>query len=197
MNKNIYYNYTQVSSMLDESDITLKWWIKELDEYLNIPNNNNGDKIFRDEDIYNLKNVKKLIRDDNYTLTQVKNHYSNSEKNINVLDINNQQQIELFKNILINEMDLKINLFKTDLLNQQKEMFLRLLDSQIKLNDDLVSTVSKVVELKNSELYNEIDVKHKEVLRVSNFNADNIRKTLEKRREANQSWYIKLIKKFK
>ena len=199
----VYYNYVQAASMIGEPDATLRWWVQELDTILNLPTNERGTKRFRLEDIEKLKYIRKLIREDKYSLAQVREYCgeSFSKGSSGLISVNGQQQLKELMDIMSNEFELRINSFKEDMLNQQKEMILKLLEGQMQLNAELISEVSDIAAAKTSEAVKEVqsiksdmnDIKQRqeETIRVSNFNAEEIRRRLESRKP----WYIKLIRK--
>jgi hypothetical protein len=183
-----YYSYIQVASIVGVSDTALRYWISELKDYISIDEETLTSGRFALNDIDVLINIKRLIVDDKLNLVQIKEYYS-TNNGVSIVSNNSPE-------VIYNEFKSYLDAFKEDILSQQKDLILRLLDSQIKLNDDVVSMVSKVSDLKNEELYNKIEANQKEVIRVSNFNAEQIRIQLEERRkEANKSWWMKLLGK--
>lgn len=189
--EDLNYSYIQAAQIVGESDTTLRYWVNELKPIVNTDDSVNN-KVFRYEDIDKLINIKKMIRVDGFTLSDVRDYYNNKK------EVVVQNRTELATKSFFNELELRMNSFKDDILNEQKDMMLKLLDGQIKLNDDLVAMISSVNEMRNDELYEKIESKQNEVVRVSKFNAELIREQLEARRqEANKPWYLKLKDKLK
>ena len=190
----VFYNYVQAASMVGESDTTLRWWVQELDSILNLPTTDKGTKRFKKKDIENLIYIKKLIREDHYTLAQVKEYcgerFSEDDALINM---DNQLQVKAFISALANEFDVKINEMKSDIINQQKELIFKLLENQIQLNEETAKIVSKSTELRNEELINNFTKINKDMSEEISNKISEVEENLSKR-EDNLDLYFSEIK---
>ncbi len=149
----VFFNYVQAASMVGESDTTLRWWVQELEDILHLPTTDKGTKRFKKKDIENLIYIKKLIREDKYTLSQVREYCGERfEKDDALINMDNQLQVKAFISALTTEFDLKINEMKSDMLNQQRELILKLLENQVNLNEEVVKKVSESIESRNDGL---------------------------------------------
>ena len=106
----IYYNYVQAATMVGESDTTLRWWVQELDSVLDLHTTEKGTKRFRKEDIENLIYIRKLVREDGYTLSQVRAYCSEKSSEDNELvNLDNQVRVKDFIAALTNEIEVKMS----------------------------------------------------------------------------------------
>ena len=76
-----YYSTEEVSKILDEEVKTINYWCVKLDSILNI-NLVGRERIFNDTDLNNLKQIKRLIREEKMDTDQVKQYLSEPETKI-------------------------------------------------------------------------------------------------------------------
>lgn len=67
----LYYSISEVSELIDEEQHILRYWEKEF-EQLKPKKNRGGNRIYSDKDIFILKTIKKLLREDKLSLKGAK-----------------------------------------------------------------------------------------------------------------------------
>lgn len=110
--KKLYYSITEVGKEVDEETHILRYWEKEF-EQLNPRKNAAGNRIYTEEDIAIVREIKKLIRDEKLSLSGAKERMHNFDKknklpfksDENENNISKENLIEL-KNILKEISDL-------------------------------------------------------------------------------------------
>lgn len=146
----VQYNYIQTAKMIDESDSTLRYWVGQFKDILHL-NKFDGKTIrFTKKDIENLRFIKKLIREDHYTIAQVREYCGKRfESSPEVINMDNQLQIKAFISALADEMEHRYTQATNDLLEKQRDMFLKFLESNAALNEqtknELLTSVGNVM----------------------------------------------------
>lgn len=136
----ILYNYVQAAAFIKISDSTLRLWVQELDSILNLPESRKGTKRFRKSDIEKLKQIKKLITEDEFSLSQIKDIYMSKTSKEMVQQ--NTFELDKFTDTLLNEFDSKISSFKNDMLEQNKHLIFKLLENQLQLNNNISEQIT-------------------------------------------------------
>jgi len=75
--KKLYYSISEVSKLTDLEQYILRYWESEF-EQLNPSKNRAGNRIYTNKDIKIIMNIKKLLRDERYTIEGAKKILSNS-----------------------------------------------------------------------------------------------------------------------
>jgi DNA-binding transcriptional MerR regulator len=127
----LYYSISEISEMLDEEPYILRYWEKEF-EQLNPKKNRGGNRVYSTKDIFLIKSIKKLLRDDKLSI-------KGAVKQLDLL-LKNENPAYFEKEI---ELDTDQPLLLTNLpKNEKKEEF-------IKINKkDLIEMVSILKEFK-------------------------------------------------
>lgn len=67
----LYYSISEISEMIDEEQHILRYWEKEFDQ-LKPKKNRGGNRIYSEKDLFIIKTIKKLIRQDKLSLKGAK-----------------------------------------------------------------------------------------------------------------------------
>ncbi len=141
--KKLYYSISEVSRITDLEQYVLRYWETEFDQ-LNPAKNSSGNRIYTNKDIKLILMIKKLLKEEKYTIEGakkiLKNYISSDdevkdEENMKVVDVekNKHNELSLFSNSESHEpgidqgdtkiySDLKeIKSFLEDLYNQLEE----------------------------------------------------------------------------
>lgn len=120
--KPLYFNTTQVAEIIKEEPSTVRYWSKRFKDLLNIEVSNRN-KQYKESDIEKLKFIKKLTREDGFTLTQVE-EYANT-KGFDIKDVQNAVMdrqdplaIQAFTAAMMLEMDKKLDNFSEQLMSK-------------------------------------------------------------------------------
>ncbi len=176
MKNNLLYSYVQTAYFIKESDSTLRLWVQELEPVLKFHETPKGTKKFTKSDIEKLKHIKKLIREDGYTLLEIKDLYKDEINQQNQLQEIKAFELDKFTNSLINEFNNNINSFKNDILEQNKLLIIKLLENQVELNNN----ISNKMETNNTNIINSIENMKNEICSMENNSKNNINDSLDK-----------------
>lgn len=176
MKNNLLYSYVQTAYFIKESDSTLRLWVQELEPVLKFHETPKGTKKFTKSDIEKLKHIKKLIREDGYTLLEIKDLYKDEINQQNQLQEIKAFELDKFTNSLINEFNNNINSFKNDILEQNKLLIIKLLENQVELNNN----ISNKMETNNTNIINSIENMKNEICSMENDSKNNINDSLDK-----------------
>lgn len=112
--KKLYYTISEVCEMVDLKQYVLRYWETEFDA-LSPLKNRSGNRIYTEEDIANVRLIKKLLYEEKYTIEGAKKRLSESAAEIpnepTVMMIDQEKAKTLIKEIrkdikgLMNELD--------------------------------------------------------------------------------------------
>lgn len=71
--KPVYHTTKQVAGMLDENESTIRYWCDEFKEFLEIKRSGRN-RMFTDKNISEIQFIKRLLRESNFTVRQVKEY---------------------------------------------------------------------------------------------------------------------------
>jgi len=80
--KKLYYSISEVSKLTDLEQYILRYWESEFDQ-LKPSKNRAGNRIYTNKDIKTILNIKKLLRDERYTIEGAKKIISDIPKSRN------------------------------------------------------------------------------------------------------------------
>ncbi len=80
--KKLYYSISEVSKLTDLEQYILRYWESEFDQ-LKPSKNRAGNRIYTNKDIKTILNIKKLLRDERYTIEGAKKILIDSKKSGN------------------------------------------------------------------------------------------------------------------
>lgn len=199
----LYYNTIQVAQILGENDSTIRYWTKYFDDILKITISNKM-KRYKKDDIEKLKFIRKLIREDGFTLKQVVEYCT--EKGFDIekgtIDNNNPLAIQSFISAMTVHMDDEILSMQNKIIKAQEDMFKHMLEIQ-KENNELIKEqialkVDEVVSEKMDYYFNKIDSRELDKTNEMNEKLDNIKQLMEERKKESEndkkkSWIKKIF----
>lgn len=116
--KALYYTTSQVSILLNESDSTIRFWCSKFKDILQIETSGTHRR-FKESDIEQLKYIKKLLREEGYSINQVLEYCS--EKDVSVIENklvqNDPLAIKAIATALGIEMTKRMDNFKEEILH--------------------------------------------------------------------------------
>ncbi|MDY6153120.1 MAG: MerR family transcriptional regulator [Terrisporobacter sp.] len=146
----LYLNCKQVSQIIGESESTIRYWVKQFDDLLNITTSNSIKK-YTKTDVDNLLFIKKLIREDGMTIKQTYDYCNtkgfNNTKDI--IDSSNPLAIKAVIKAIMTEFN---DTIKTEII---KEMKTAMVENNDNLKEELSLTVDEVINDKIEELSKE------------------------------------------
>ena len=119
--KKLYYSISEVSKITDLEQYVLRYWESEFDE-LKPAKNRAGNRIYTNRDIKLILHIKKLLRDERYTIEGAKQVLKNYKP-----DVDTGEQLELidapelkprFEDDQLRADVLEVKLFLEDLLKK-------------------------------------------------------------------------------
>ncbi|MCP3659650.1 MAG: MerR family transcriptional regulator [Bacteroidetes bacterium] len=103
--KKIYFKINEVADVLGVSTALIRFWEKELELYIPKRKGNKNTRIYQQKHIDVFQNIKKLIREDKYTLKGVKNLIKKRKQNPLPIDmITELKEAKSFLQIILNKM---------------------------------------------------------------------------------------------
>jgi len=102
------YTTSEAAEKLDVAPSTLRYWEKELSNYISIDRNNNGYRQFTPKDIKKLRKIKKYLYEQNYTIKQVREILNLEESKQEIaatLIANKDENISSLLSMLIDKID--------------------------------------------------------------------------------------------
>lgn len=120
--KPLYFTTKQTAEIVDVEPSTIRYWSKRFKDLLNIEVSNRN-KQYKESDIEKLRFIKKLTKEDGFTLTQVE-EYANT-KGFDIKDVQNAVMdrqdplaIQAFTAAMMLEMDKKLDNFSEQLMSK-------------------------------------------------------------------------------
>jgi len=106
-NDKFYFSIGEVSEILNLPVSQLRFWSGEFD--LNVRKNRKGDRLYQQEDIEKLKKIKRLLKDEGFTIEGAKKKIKekNIEQKIIPSNINHNEMIDMLLSIKKGLEDLK------------------------------------------------------------------------------------------
>jgi len=115
--KKLYYSIGQVSELTRLKQYVLRYWETEF-PHLKPNKNSAGNRVYTPEDVENIKEIKKLLHDEKFTIKGARKHLKDMKSKNKVLDIDALSNIDisLLKKIQndIEELLTSIKNFKKD-----------------------------------------------------------------------------------
>lgn len=75
----LFYTISEVSTLLEEKDTTVRFWSNTFSKHLKLGRNNNNNRRYSPADIKVLREIKRLVRDSGLTLEAVERKLSAKE----------------------------------------------------------------------------------------------------------------------
>jgi DNA-binding transcriptional MerR regulator len=156
--KPLYYTTSQVGQIIDETDSTIRFWCTKFKDILQIETSGKNRR-FKEEDIEKLKYIKKLLREDNFSINQVIEYCSEKNSNIMETKIQNQEPMALqaLATALTIEIGRQLEDYKTHMMEQfsqeMKTLIMKQLEFQEQQKEDIIGEINRLKGLvENQEL---------------------------------------------
>ena len=92
--KKLYYSIGQVSEMTQLKQYVLRYWETEF-PHLKPSKNSAGNRIYTPEDIDNIKEIKKLLHEEKFTIKGARQHLKDLKSKNKVLNIDTLSNIDI------------------------------------------------------------------------------------------------------
>lgn len=89
----LYFSIREISDMVDEEQHILRYWEKEFDS-LKPKKNRAGNRIYSNKDLFIIKSIKRLLREERKTLKEAKEFISNLDLS-NIDSVADNSEIDL------------------------------------------------------------------------------------------------------
>jgi len=181
--KPLYYTTGQVAIMLDITDSAVRYYCTKFKDMLNLEMSGSHRK-FKDSDIEKLRYIKKLLKEDGLSVSQVQEY--GSEKDVSVIEdkISKQDPIALqsLATALTLEMSSQLEDFKL-VMSKELESHKNMLKEMVTTTVDEV--VTEKLDIKLNEFKSFLDTKELEAKNRDLEMIDLMKNNMEKRKEAN------------
>ncbi len=181
--KPLYYTTGQVAIMLDITDSAVRYYCTKFKDMLNLEMSGSHRK-FKDSDIEKLRYIKKLLKEDGLSVSQVQEY--GSEKDISVIEdkISKQDPLALqsLATALTLEMSSQLEDFKL-IMSKELESHKNMLKEMVTTTVDEV--VTEKIDIKLNEFKSFLDAKELEAKNRDLEMIDLMKNNMEKRKEAN------------
>lgn len=196
----LYLNCKQVSQIVGENESTIRYWVKQFDDILNIQTSNSIKK-YTKTDVDNLLFIKKLIREDGMTIKQTYDYCSTKglKNTEDIIDMSNPLAIKtVIKAIMIEFNDT----IKENIIDEIKNS---IKDNNEILKEELSLTLDEVINDKMNELSNQNEELQNTIESINN-NLEEFKKETEQIQSLQQkmldrkeeyekkSWFKKIFK---
>lgn len=162
--KPTYYSTSQVSEMIGESDSTIRFWCSKFKSLIQIKTSGRNRK-FSESNIEKLKYIKKLLREDKFSIKQIIE--LSQEKNISLVkeDITDEPfMLQALASALSIEMNNKIEQFKEDVISELSYDIEQNMQKQfqeqkeyIKVLESKIDNFTNVIEKNNTTIIDSIE----------------------------------------
>ena len=92
--KKLYYSIGQVSEMTGLKQYVLRYWETEF-PHLKPNKNSAGNRVYTPEDVQNIKEVKKLLHEERFTIKGARQHLKDLKSGSKVLDIDTLSKMDV------------------------------------------------------------------------------------------------------
>lgn len=146
----LYLNCKQVSQIVGENESTIRYWVKQFDDILNIQTSNSIKK-YTKTDVDNLLFIKKLIREDGMTIKQTYDYCSTKglKNTEDIIDMSNPLAIKTVIKAIMTEFN---DTIKENIIDEIKNS---IKDNNEILKEELSLTLDEVINDKMNELSNQ------------------------------------------
>jgi len=186
--KPLYFYTSQVASRLNETDSTVRFWCSKFKDILNIEMTGSHRR-FKEEDIEKLKFIKKLLREDNFSIQQVQEYISVKDTSIVERQVEKQEPLamQVLARAIAIEVGGDLEDFKLMVKNQLID---ELRNNKEEIKEYIAVSVSEEIEnkldSKLSDLKTYFDTKELEAKSRDTEMLDLMKNNMEKRKEESQ-----------
>jgi|TARA_Y100000996_G_scaffold357873_1_gene299305 DNA-binding transcriptional MerR regulator len=109
--KKLYYSIGQVSELTGLKQYVLRYWETEF-QHLKPNKNSAGNRVYTPEDVENIKEVKRLLHEEKFTIKGARQHLKDMKSKKKVINIDNMSNIDvsLLKKIQSDVEDLLVSI---------------------------------------------------------------------------------------
>ena len=109
--KKLYYSIGQVSELTGLKQYVLRYWETEF-QHLKPNKNSAGNRVYTPEDVENIKEVKRLLHEEKFTIKGARQHLKDMKSKKKVINIDNMSNIDvsLLKKIQNDVEDLLVSI---------------------------------------------------------------------------------------
>tara|TARA_Y100000817_G_C16622286_1_gene440103 strand:- start:37 stop:405 length:369 start_codon:yes stop_codon:yes gene_type:complete len=109
--KKLYYSIGQVSELTGLKQYVLRYWETEF-QHLKPNKNSAGNRVYSPEDVENIKEVKRLLHEEKFTIKGARQHLKDMKSKKKVINIDNMSNVDvsLLKKIQSDVEDLLVSI---------------------------------------------------------------------------------------
>ena len=109
--KKLYYSIGQVSELSGLKQYVLRYWETEF-QHLKPNKNSAGNRVYSPEDVENIKEVKRLLHEEKFTIKGARQHLKDMKSKKKVINIDNMSNVDvsLLKKIQSDVEDLLVSI---------------------------------------------------------------------------------------
>ncbi len=109
--KKLYYSIGQVSELTGLKQYVLRYWETEF-QHLKPNKNSAGNRVYTPEDVENIKEVKRLLHQEKFTIKGARQHLKDMKSKKKVINIDNMSNVDvsLLKKIQSDVEDLLVSI---------------------------------------------------------------------------------------
>ena len=109
--KKLYYSIGQVSELTGLKQYVLRYWETEF-QHLKPNKNSAGNRVYTPEDVENIKEVKRLLHEEKFTIKGARQHLKDMKSKKKVINIDNMSNVDvsLLKKIQSDVEDLLVSI---------------------------------------------------------------------------------------
>ena len=179
--KPLYFLTSQVGLRINESDSTIRFWCTKFKDILKIEMTGSHRR-FKEEDIEKLKFIKKLLREDNFSIQQVQEY--TSLKDISTIENKIQKQEPLAMQVLARSIAIEIGADLEDFKIMIRDQLIdEMKNNQQEMKTYLATEIDNKLDSKLSDLKSYIDTKEQEAKIRDIEMIDTLKENMNKRKE--------------
>ena len=109
--KKLYYSIGQISELTGLKQYVLRYWETEF-QHLKPNKNSAGNRVYTPEDVENIKEVKRLLHEEKFTIKGARQHLKDMKSKKKVINIDNMSNVDvsLLKKIQSDVEDLLVSI---------------------------------------------------------------------------------------
>lgn len=191
--RKLYYSTSQVSQMISETDSTIRFWCSKFKDIIKIEMSGSHRK-FSEDNIEKLKYIKRLLREDHFSINQVI-EFAGKDIPSNEIKIQNQEPMAMkaLASAIMIEVGAELEdyklMIKEDLIQEIKQGFIdqkKLQENdKVELRDFIAVAIQDNFDNKLTELKGIIDTKEMEATKRDTEMLDFMKKNMEDRKLIN------------
>ena len=92
--KKLYYSIGEVSKITELKQYVLRYWETEF-PHLKPNKNSAGNRVYTPEDVENIKEIKKLLHEEKFTIKGARQHLKDMKSKSKVIDIDTKSSVDI------------------------------------------------------------------------------------------------------